>query len=233
MFFRDRDWARISLRRSSLQTILDAIKQRLTDTRSQRTKNREKTEKTQTNTQQPKQTHSSRSGTGENTSNTTTLIEADPAPTNNWTWGRPSTNQQLNLQKKLHRQRCEDPQPNQGGKASTRPINNGGKASARRELQPTTTAAKHPPEQYGSKATANRRPTRPGRCRGTKQRQAQKRILPRRAIDSHRQEHPRQRLQRGSDAKGAVVVRPTWSRFSPGKLTEEEGIGERVTPSTR
>jgi len=66
---------------------------------------------------------------------------------------RPSTNQQLNLQKKLHRQRCEDPQHKQGGKASTRPTNIGGKASARRELQPTTTAAKHPLEQYSSKAS--------------------------------------------------------------------------------
>jgi hypothetical protein len=37
----------------------------------------------------------------------------------------------------------------------------------------------------------------------------------------------RQRLQGGSDAKGAVIVRPTWSRFSPGKLTKEKSIEKK------
>jgi len=82
---------------------------------------------------------------------------------------------QLNLQKELHRQRYEDLQHRQGGKASTRPTNNDGKESVRRELRPATAAAKHPPvkssgkvsanEEKGGKASTNRRPTRLGRCR--------------------------------------------------------------------
>ena len=134
----------------------------MTNTRSQRTKNREKTEETQINTQQPQQ---------QKQDGKERLQPYNPNR------GRPSTNQQLNLQKKLYRQRCEDLQQKQDGKASTRPTNSGGKASAPSELHPTTLAAKHPPEQYSGKVTANRRSTRSGRCRGTKQGQAQKRIL--------------------------------------------------------
>ena len=43
----------------------------------------------------------------------------------------------------------------QCGKASTRPTNSDSKASAQSELQPTTTAAKHPPKQHSGKISAN------------------------------------------------------------------------------
>jgi len=38
-------------------------------------------------------------------------------------------------------------------------------------------------------------------------------------------EHPKQRIQGGSDAISVVVVRPTRSRLSPGKLNRGEGRG--------
>jgi hypothetical protein len=38
---------------------------------------------------------------------------------------------------------------------------------------------------------------------------------------------PRQHLQKGNDAIVAVVVRPTRSRFSPGKLCREGGKGRK------
>jgi len=90
-----------------------------------------------TDTQQQKQD-------GGNTSNPTTLTEANLTPTNNWT-----------CKKKLHRQSCEGQQHKQGGKASTRPTNSGGKVSAPRELnqrrqrqsiRSSSTAAKHLPK---------------------------------------------------------------------------------------
>ena len=203
----------------------------MTNTRSQRTKDKEKTEKnTDKHLTTTRDTQQQKHNRGE-------LLQ--PYEPNQ---DRRRTNQQLNLQKKLHRQRREDPQHKQGGKASTRPTNIGGKASARRELSPTTTAAKHPPKQHSGKAsasivqqqrTANRRPTRPRRCRGTKQRQAQKRILSEKSNRPSPARASKTTPTARERRKGAVVVRPTWSRFSPEKLTEEEVIGERVTPSTR
>jgi len=44
-----------------------------------------------------------------------------------------------------------------------------------------------------------------------------------RRIDDHHQPSFQRRLQGGSDATGAVVVRPKRSRLSPGKHTGEEG----------
>jgi hypothetical protein len=37
----------------------------------------------------------------------------------------------------------------------------------------------------------------------------------------------------GSDAISALVIRPTWSRFSPGKLAGGEGRRGGMTPSRR
>jgi len=80
------------------------------------------------------------------------------------------------------------------------------------------TAAKHPPDddQY------NRR-----RCRRNERRQAQKRRFSEKSRRPPPAELPRRRLQGGSDATGAVVIRPTRSRLSPGKLTGEEGRGAK------
>jgi len=126
-------------------------KQNLTNTRSQRTKIREKTEKTQTNTQRLQQTNSGGRKTGENTSNPTTQTKANLPTTG------PAKRNYIAKGAKI----CNK----QGGKASTQLTNNDDNASVRRELKPTTrrqsirqssTAAKHPP-------TDDRRPTRPGR----------------------------------------------------------------------
>ena len=104
-----------------------------------RLKIEKKTEETQINTQQPQQ---------QKQDGKERLQPYNPNR------GRPSTNQQLNLQKKLYRQKCEDLQQKQGGKASTRPTNSGGKVSAPRELnqrrqqqsiRSSSTAAKHQP----------------------------------------------------------------------------------------
>jgi len=183
-------------------------KQSLTNSRLQRTKNRENTEETQTNTQRPQQTTNIRSKTrGEH---------LQPYNPNR---GQPNANQQLDLLKEttppkvrrsatqsrwqsIHptdQQRRQSIRPKrieakrQGGKTSAR-------AAQRQSIRQQTTNATWTMQ---SKLSEGRRGS--GSTR-------------RRANDHHRQEHPRQRLQGGSDAKGAIVIRPTWSRFSPGKL---------------
>ena len=66
----------------------------------------------------------------------------------------------------------------------------------------------------------------PRRCRRCKQWQEQMQTL---ATTTSRRppqaELPKRRLQGGSDAKGAIVVRPNRSRLSPGKLNRGEGRG--------
>ena len=88
----------------------------------------------------------------------------------------------------------------------------------RQRIRQSRTAAKHPPDddQY------NRR-----RCRRNERRQAQKRRFSEKSRRPPPAELPRRRLQGGSDATGAVVIRPTRSRLSPGKLTGEEGRGAK------
>ena len=101
--------------------------------------------------------------------------------------------------------------------------------------QPTT-AAKHPPEANynqhdgGGKTSAKpeqRQSIRQQRVPTTKcdpddademrRRQAQKQKLSEESRRPPPAQLPRQRLQEGNDATGFIVVRPTRSRFSPGR----------------
>jgi hypothetical protein len=110
----------------------------MTDTRTQKTKKRKPLKK---------RTHKR-----EKNNDNTEQQEATPEPTNL------AETTQLNLRKELHHKRCEDLQHRQVAKhpldqptttakhpSEARSTNNNGKASVRRELQPATAAAKHPP----------------------------------------------------------------------------------------
>ena len=133
----------------------------MTDTRSQKTKSREKTKETQTNIQRPQQTPSSRSKTEENTSNPTTQNQ-----------GQPNANQQLDLQKRNYTAKevkvgnsdwVAKPPPDQPTAAAKHPPT-------------TTTTAKQPSEQHSDKASTNQHDL--DDVEESKRGQAQKWILP-------------------------------------------------------
>jgi hypothetical protein len=65
-----------------------------------------------------------------------------------------------------------------------------------------------------------------GRCRS--------RRSPRRAEDRHQQSFQDNASSRKeNDAIDAIVARPTWSRFSPGKLAGRKEKDRKMTPSRR
>ena len=76
-----------------------------------------------------------------------------------------------------------------------------------------TTAAKHPLDQNGGKAsTSEEKPTTkrdPDDAYEMKRRQVQEQKLSEESKRPPSTKHPRQRLQEGNDVTGAVVVRPT------------------------
>ena len=97
-----------------------------------------------------------------------------------------------------------DNQDDDGGQASTR--------TGRQSIRQTTTNATQTMMMMKAKASADAETLQREPATTTSRRPPQA-------------EHPKRRLQRGSDAISAVVVRPKRSRLSPGKHNGGEGRG--------
>jgi len=158
----------------------------------------------------------------------------------------PGTTKLLSLLK-IHHRRESKQSPN--SKVAKNPPTNQPRWQSihpKRSTTSSTTAAKHPPEKRSGKVSAKRQlaqkqlgrggrdKAKPGTEAGALRGEPTTTTRTRRHR-FHRQPAwlPRRRLQRWSDATGAVVVRPTWSMFSPEEHTGEEGNGERMMPSRR